>query len=392
MHTDGTVDKQDVPLLNDENRFKLAVFGVNVERGCSMTSAEGTIEVDWAESQRIAQLADDAGLDAMVPVARWRGFGGDTNFNDRSFETFTWAAGLGAVTERIQVISTVHIPTLHPVRAAKEVATVDHISNGRFGLNVVAGWNEPEIRMFHTTQREHDERYAVAHEWLEVAKRLWTEDTFDYEGTYFTVPGAHSEPKPVQTPYPMIMSAGASPTGLDFAARHADINFIQGIDIPAHAEKAVHARSVARERYGRDLKVMGMGYVVCADTEAEAREYFDYYVHEKGDWAGVRNMIAGLSANNLSMNWEQRQAAINNIAGYSAQPLIGTPEQIVDGIQEMADAGLDGITLSWVNYAAGIQQYKEKILPLLIQAGLRCEPKPVRRAGDPVGAEGVAAG
>jgi FMNH2-dependent dimethyl sulfone monooxygenase len=385
MHRDGTLDKYQNPLLNDENAFKLAVFGVNVEHGCSMTSAEGTLTIDWDESMQVAQLADRAGLDAMVPVARWRGFGGDTNFNDRSFETFTWAAGLGAVTERIQVISTVHIPTLHPVRAAKEAATIDHISRGRFGLNVVAGWNEPEIRMFATTQREHDERYAVAHEWVDLAKRLWTEDTFDYEGEYYSTPGAHSEPKPVQGPYPLIMSAGASPTGLDFAARHADINFIQGIDIPAHAEKAARARQVARERYDRDLKVMGMGYVVCADTEAEAREYFDYYVHEKGDWAGVRNMIAGLSENNLSMNWEQRQAAINNIAGYSAQPLIGTPDQIVQGIQEMADAGLDGITLSWVNYAEGIQQYQEKILPLLVQAGLRREPAPVGRAASSVG-------
>jgi alkanesulfonate monooxygenase SsuD/methylene tetrahydromethanopterin reductase-like flavin-dependent oxidoreductase (luciferase family) len=376
MHRDGSVDKQSTPLLNNENDFKLAVFGTNVSHGCTMTTAEGTIAVDWNETTRIAQLADQAGLDGLVPVARWRGFAGLTNFNDRSFETLTWAAGLSAVTERIQILATVHIPTIHPVRAAKEVATIDHISGGRFGLNVVAGWNEGEIRMFGTTQRDHDERYEVAEEWLTLATRLWSEDTFDFEGEYFSTPGAHSEPKPIQSPYPVIMSAGASPRGMDFAARNADLNFIQAPDIEGHADKVKVVREAARERYGREISVMGMGAVICADTEKEAREYFDYYVHEKGDWPGVSNLLQGVDGNVQSMDFQTRQVAINMIGGYSAQPLLGTPEQVVDGILRMRATGLNGITLSWVNYAEGIEQYREKLLPLLVQAGLRCELAP----------------
>lgn len=87
---DQTKASTDAPLLNSENAFKLAVFGANVSGGCAVTSAEGTIAVDWSETKRIAQAADAAGLDAMVPVARWKGPGGAVNFNDRSFETFTW--------------------------------------------------------------------------------------------------------------------------------------------------------------------------------------------------------------------------------------------------------------------------------------------------------------
>src|SRR4051794_7673614 len=132
-------DRPAAALLHSRNPFKLAVFGFNVSGGCSMTSAEGTIEVVWQESVRIAQLAERAGFDALIPVARWKGYGGETNFNDRCFETLTWAAGLAALTSRIQIFATVHIPTVHPVRAAKEAATIDHISDGRFGLNIVAG-------------------------------------------------------------------------------------------------------------------------------------------------------------------------------------------------------------------------------------------------------------
>lgn len=363
--------RHNAALLNDENPFKLAVFGLNVSGGCSITLAEGAIEVNWAETKQLAQAADRAGLDALVPVARWKGFGGKSNFNDRSFETFTWAAGVAAVTDRIQVFSTFHIPTLHPVRGAKECVTIDHISNGRFGLNVVAGWNEEEIGMFGSPQRGHDDRYAVAGEWLTLAKRLWSEDTFDFEGKYYSVPGAHSEPKPLQSPAPTLMSAGASPAGRDFAARHTDINFIVLPNLDGAKERIATIKEDARRTYGREIKVMSMAYIVCRDTEADARAYFDYYVREKGDWEAVTKMVAGLAENSASADYTTNQMALNLIGGYSALPLIGTPEQVVEGLAELAAVGLDGVTLSWVRYDDGIAQYRAQLLPLLQQAGLR---------------------
>jgi dimethylsulfone monooxygenase len=370
---DHSVDRADGPLLNHDNPFKLGVFGINVSGGCSMTSAEGTIEVDWDETRRLAVAADEAGFDALVPVARWKGFGGDTNFNDRSFETFTWAAAVAAVTSRIQVLATVHVPTMHPVRAAKEAATVDHVSGGRLGLNLVAGWNEPEFAMFGLEQREHDDRYEAADEWVDFATRLWTEDTFDFEGKYVSGKRAHSRPWPVQTPRPLIMSAGASGRGGQFAARNADINFIQAPDVPGHTPKADAVRRLAREKYNREIAIMGMAYVVCRDTEAEARKYFDYFVHEKGDWAGAEVGLGLAQGQSQSMDYRHNQVAINAIAGYTGQPLIGIPEQVVDGILELQRAGLDGVTLSWVDYDEGIRQYQDQLLPLLVQAGLRRE-------------------
>lgn len=370
---DRTKASTDAPLLNSENAFKLAVFGANVSGGCAVTSAEGTIAVDWSETKRIAQAADAAGLDAMVPVARWKGPGGAVNFNDRSFETFTWAAAVAAVTERLQVLATIHVPTAHPLRIAKEIATVDHISGGRFGLNIVAGWNEPEFAMFGVPQLPHDERYAVAAEWVSVIKRLWNEDIFDYEGKYFCGKGVHCSPRPVQSPGPLIMSAGASGAGLAFAAEHANINFIMAEDIAAHAAKADMARRTARDEYNREIAVMGMGYVVCADTEKDAEAYFDYYVNQKGDWEGAAKMMGVAATNVEAMDMSTKSALTSMVAGYAAQPLVGTPEQIADGILQMSRAGLNGCTLSWVNYEEGIAQYREQILPLLIQAGLRSE-------------------
>jgi alkanesulfonate monooxygenase SsuD/methylene tetrahydromethanopterin reductase-like flavin-dependent oxidoreductase (luciferase family) len=374
--SDRSRDRASVPLLNDENTFKLAVFGVNVSGGCAMTTVDGTIQVDWAESRRIAKAADAAGLDALVPVARWKGAGGSTNFNDRSFETFTWAAAVAAVTDRLQPMATIHVPTAHPLRVAKEAATIDHISGGRFGLNIVAGWNEPEFAMFGIEQRKHDEKYAVATEWATVVHRLWAEDTFDFTGEFYSGTALHSSPQPIQSPGPLIMSASASPAGQEFAAAKADINFIQAPDLEAHRGKAASVRSLAKEKFDRQISVMGMGYVVCADTEKEARRFRDYYVNERGDWACAAEMLSIAERNVEAIDMTTRAVMESLIAGYTAMPLVGTPEQIVDGMLAMSKVGLDGCTLSWVDYELGISQYAEQIHPLLVEAGLRAAKPP----------------
>jgi len=360
-------------MLDPATRMKMAVFGANLSGGTTLTAAEGTIKVTWPETVEIAQTADRLGLDAMISVSRWKGFGGDLNQNDRSFETLSWAAGIGAVTTDIQVIATVHVPTIHPVRLAKEGVTIDHISGGRFGLNVVAGWLDKEVEMFGSPVGDHTERYEKSEEWLSIVKRLWSneEEEFNFEGKYYKVPGAHSEPKPLQTPHPLLMSAGSSPTGRDFASRHCDFNFILVQDTENLAEKISDIKRNAMEQYGRELKIMTMVTIVCADTEKEARDYFNHYVFEKGDWETVRRILGTLDRNSQSGDYKNDKHAINYIAGYGAVPLVGTPEQVVKGLKDLSDAGIDGVTLAWVDYRAGLKVFEEKLLPLLRQAGLR---------------------
>jgi alkanesulfonate monooxygenase SsuD/methylene tetrahydromethanopterin reductase-like flavin-dependent oxidoreductase (luciferase family) len=136
----------------------------------------------------VARLADEAGFEALVPVARWKGFGGPTNFSGDSFETFTWAAGLGAQTSRCVPFATSHVPTIHPIVAAKQAATIDHITGGRFALNLVCGWFDEEFAMFGRPMMDHQTRYEYAAEWVEIVRLLWTsEDDFDFDGRYFRI-------------------------------------------------------------------------------------------------------------------------------------------------------------------------------------------------------------
>lgn len=365
-------DKHQTPVLGGENKLKLGVFSANMAGGANLTTSPDALRLSWKESAALARLADEVGFEAMIPVARWRGMAlPEHRERHRSFETFTWAAAVAAVTERIQVFATFHVPVLHPVAAAKQIATVDHVSGGRFAVNIVAGWNEDEFQMFGVQQRTHDDRYAYAGEWMEFLERIWEESKeFDFHGRYLQGVRVLSEPKPLQKSGPVIMNAGFSPSGREFAARYADVTFALIPSVDAAAGTVAPLKRHALETYGRDLRVFTAAHIVCADTDAEAQRDYERMVDELGDRDAARNAIRLLIPNSQSAEFDHGMSA-SAIAGFFALPLIGSPETVVAQMAELSAAGVDGLAVSWLDYTAGLEQYRDQLLPLLVQAGLR---------------------
>ena len=170
-------------VLHAGNRLKIGLFGANCSSGRAVTKVPERWSGTWADNLRLARMADEAGIDFLLPIGRWKGYGGDTGYQEATLETITWAAGLLAATKRITVFGTVHAPLFHPIIAAKQMVTADHIGEGRFGLNIVVGWNEGEFEMFGVEQREHASRYEYAQEWIDAIKLMWSErDDFDFDG------------------------------------------------------------------------------------------------------------------------------------------------------------------------------------------------------------------
>src|SRR5262249_46164227 len=181
--------------------------------------------------------------------------------------------------------------------AAKQSTVIDHISGGRYALNIVTGWNQPEIDMFGSPMMGHAERYACA---------------------------------------------------------------------------AYHR--LAREEYGREVRVWTVANIVQGGTEKAGRDFYRYYVHEKGDWEAAKNMIDTFSLEiNARAIPPERLTAYQEafIAGWSGFPLIGTKEQIVDGLQALSRAGLDGVLLCWPRFEQGMREFRDVTYPLVRQAGLR---------------------
>ncbi len=360
--------KSGVPLFNDQ-KMKLGVFGSNCSYGVMASLAPSTYEVSWDHTVKIAQQAENLGFEAMVPIARYKGMGGESNFNGENYETHTWAAGLAQATEKIMVFSTIHVPAKHPVVAAKESVTVDHISGGRFGLNLTMGWYAAEMGMFGVKQREHDERYAYGSEWTDILKKIWTvEGEFDYKGKFFDLKRLEAEPKPIQEPYPVLVNAGNSPAGLEFCARECDFNFIAFATPEEAKETAARVRGISRN-HGKNLGILSYGNIISRETEKETQELYKQIL-DMGDWSVAESVSKGLGSE--SGSFEQIKAMQERfITGYGGYPLIGTPEQIVEQLIKISEAGVDGMLLGFLDYHEDLKFFGEKILPLMKQAGLR---------------------
>ena len=163
----GRISLRDRMAMYTDNALKIGLFGANCSSGRAVTKVPERWSGSWPDNLKLARMADAAGIEFMLPVARWKGYGGDTDYMGTTLETLTWASGLLASTERLIVFGTVHAPLFNPIIAAKEFVTADHIGAGRFGLNIVVGWNEDEFDMFGVKQREHEQRYEFAQEWLD---------------------------------------------------------------------------------------------------------------------------------------------------------------------------------------------------------------------------------
>ena len=359
-----------VPAFN-ANKLKLGIFGQNCSNGCTITHAPTSFEPTYAHNVKLSQLADRAGLEMLVPVGRWKHFGGTTQFNANNLEVFTWATAMACNTENIMVFATSHVPTEHPLYAAKQAATIDNISAGRFGLNVVCGWFRPEIEMFGITQLDHDERYRMADEWLTCIKRAWTEQDFDFDGDYYHIRGGFLLPKPVQQPFPVLVNAGSSDAGREFSARHVDFNFITITTEDEARGKIVDLKRRAAA-YGRECGVMSYGLVCCRDTEREARELYATIVRH-GDWGATENIMnmLGIESSSFGDKDTVRNLGERFIAGWGGYPLVGTPEQVVEQMLHVYGMGVEGFILSWLDYLPELEYFAERVMPLLRQAGLR---------------------
>ena len=369
-------------LMFDDQQFKLGFFSANCSSGMAVTKAPERWVNSWENNAKLAQLADEAGLDFLLPIARWVGYGGATDFHGSVLETMTWAAGLLASTKRISVISTTHTAFNHPVVVAKQIATLDQIGAGRAGLNIVAGWNKPEYdAMGIDLPEDHPSRYGYAEEWYQIVRKLWTEkEPFDWNGERFNLRGVYSEPKPVNGVPPIVNAAGSG-EGREFAIRNANFLFTPAIDLARSKDEVAELKAQAKAA-GKDVEVVTFGMCVCRPTQAEADKYLEYYAKENADWEAVDNLIALQFAHAQSFPHDLMALIRDRFAaGHGGYPLVGPPTKVADTIEEIYDAGFGGMTLAFVDYVKEFPYFRDEVLPILEKRKIRKKVKLKKSGG-----------
>lgn len=369
------------PILGP-NKFKFGLFNANCDGGFAISKAPERWRCDWDDVVKASLLADQGGIDFILPVAKWRGLGGEADNLGRSFETLTHSAAIGALTKRIGVFATVHVPLVTPTFVAKAIATIDHASHGRAGLNIVCGWNQDEFSV-HGVTIDPDRRYDQGLEWYRIfAKLLEGGDAFDWDGEFYKLSGLTTNPLTVQRPHPPIMSAGFSPKGRDFAAQTADLLFtsVSNIDRVPAIVKSIDEYAA---HYNRKIEVYTTCHIVCRPTRKSAEEYYHYYADEMADRASLEYIVKQKSATAGTDLHKSERPDTNPIVNVRRRGpvypgtfpgcymIVGTPDDVAEEMIEMSQAGLAGASICFLDYLEAMPYFIQEVLPRLERAGLR---------------------
>ncbi|MET0678977.1 MAG: LLM class flavin-dependent oxidoreductase [Bradyrhizobium sp.] len=326
--------------------------------------------------------AESLGFDLVFALSQWLpkgGYGGV--FTGEALDSFITTASLAGMTSRIMLISTIHVlyGPIHPLHLAKYGATLDHISGGRWGINVVTGHRAVEHEAFGWNQIEHDRRYELAAEFIEVLQRLWSETgNFSFEGqSPWRLSNAFVTPKP-RFGRPTLVNATGSDAGIAFAGRYSDIVFVTSPGGSSFADAIqvlpAHARRVKQAAIdvGREVRTLLNPMVICRETERETWQYHDAIVDHMDPVASMQNLASDAQAwkGRVGVDAAKRRAIGGNIE------VIGTPEQVVDQFVQLKKAGIDGLQLSFYDFKPDLEFFGRRVIQLLEQAGLRFKVVP----------------
>ena len=329
----------------------------------------------------LTRRAEALGFDLVFGLAQWTpkgGHGGETHFRETSIDSFMTVSALAAITSRILLISTIHVlyGPWHPVHLAKFGATLDHISGGRWGANIVTGHIPREAAMFGMVRPDHSSRYEMADVFTTRLEQLWAAtENLSVGGPYWAMQEAFVTPKPLYG-RPVLVNATGSQEGIAFAAKHSDIVFITSPSgnqmshavesLPSHTARI---RAAAAET-GRQVRTIINPMVVCRPTEKEAIEYRDAIL-DAADVGAVEG-FAAVSRGGDAVAWRDMKR-LNRALGGNLH-VVGSPEQVVEHFISLKKAGCDGVQLTFYDFAPDLEYFGEAVLPLMHQAGLRVSP------------------
>lgn len=344
-------------------------------------------------------------------------------FPQTHFDPVQMLVALAMTSNQIGLIATASTTFSTPWDLARRFATVDHISAGRVGWNVVTTYDPKAAENFGTKLPEHDDRYARASEFVEVAKRLWdswTDDALvrdpasgvwantdriqsaDFHGDYYDVAGALSVPRSPQA-RPVIAQAGSSPAGIELAGQTADLVFTpqRSIEASVAFREKMDAAAIRHGRQARDVRILpGLGFVL-GSTEAEAAERRRVLEGSVDPEFRAKNLAqnAGMNPEDIDPSQPLTPELASTAANTSfarhivAQALetrlpfgdlaatvtglpgglefTGSPEQLADLVKEwVTRGGSDGFTLQPATVPEDLELFVDHVAPILQRDGL----------------------
>ncbi|WDF74805.1 pyrimidine utilization protein A [Novosphingobium sp. KACC 22771] len=319
-------------------------------------------------NKQIAQSAEKYGLDFLLSMIKLRGFGGKTEFWEYGLESFTLMAGLAAVTEKIKIYATCPTLIIPPAFAARMCSTIDSISHGRFGLNLITGWQPPEYtQMGIWPGDEHfRNRYQMLDEYAHILRELWETGVSDFKGDYYRMEDCRVRPQPQGNM--KIICAGSSDAGLAFSAKWADYAFClgKGVNTPTAFSFNNERLAKALEATGRDVQVFVLVMVIAAETDEEAMAKWKSY-NDGVDLEAIAWLAEQGARDKVNTDTNVRQlAAPEGAVNINMGTLVGSYASVARMLDEIALVpNTGGVLLTFDDFVEGVEAFGTRIQPLM---------------------------
>ncbi len=350
--------------------MKFGVFLPNGRNGYIMSKAAPLYMPTFQHNLAITQEAERQGLDFILSMIKYRGFGGETGFWDACLDLVTLTSALASATTRIELIATVGLLSTHPAVAARMIATLDDISGGRAGLNIVTGWNKPEYAQMGLWPGDdyYERRYAFAREYLQIMRALWREGRCDHRSEFFQLDDCRCEPR-ASREIP-IVCAGQSPSGVRFTAENGDYNFV--MTHPSGLRRISEQMGEAAATFGRNVGTYALFVIVAAETDREAEDEAERIVGG-ADKEAIAAAIGSAALDPVTGGTSARlletlntPASEGNMAFFSFPVLIGSYRSVAQQIDTIRrECGIAGMLLTFPDFVAGVRDFGTRIKPLL---------------------------
>jgi pyrimidine oxygenase len=347
----------------------LGIFIPIGNNGWLISEASPQYKPSFALNKAVVQKAEQYGFDFALSMIKLHGFGGKTEFWDYNLESFTLMAGIAAVTSRIKLYASSAILTLPPALVARMATTIDSIAPGRFGINIVTGWQKVEYEQMGLWPGDDyfGQRYDYATEYVTVMKDLWSTGLSNHKGRFFQMNDCMM--KPVPSSAIKLVVAGQSGRGMEFAADLADYNFVNGVGVntPTACAPTVQRLAEAAAKSGRDVGSYMLFMVIADETDEAAQAKWKRY-RDGADvgalaWMadqGGKDQTAGETSTARHINLPEGAVNFNmgTIVGSYA-----TAARLLDEVARMP--GAKGIMLTFDDFLIGLDMFGQRIQPLM---------------------------
>lgn len=344
--------------------IQFAYWVPNVSGGLVISNIPQRTGWDFDYNRKLAQIAEKAGFDyALTQIRFTAGYGADNQHESVSFSQ----ALLGA-TEKLKVIAALLPGPWNPTLAAKQIATISHLSNARIAVNVVSGWFRGEFKAIGEPWLDHEERYLRSEEFIRCLRGIWQQDVFNFSGDFYRYRDYSMKPKPLD-PLPEIFQGGSSRAARDMAARVSDWYFTNGNSVEGIRQQVDDIRQKS-EQNQHQVKIGVNGFVIARDTEQEAQQALQAILDHanpdavKGFQHEVKN--AGSASPEGEGNWAK--STLEDLVQYNdgfKTNLIGTPLQIAQRIIALKEAGVSLMLLGFLHFQEEVEFFGREVIPLV---------------------------